>query len=122
MVRDTAAAKALRAVHAAFYLSPQTLSVGVIGAGNVGRTLLKKLAASQSRLLKQANLDAAGRFVVGRRLAEECEELGASAGDHAAAQVEVNARRFAHAALPCRYRIINPKPSQMPAKIMTNAL
>jgi len=29
-------AKALRAVHAAFYLSPNTLSIGLIGAGNRG--------------------------------------------------------------------------------------
>src|SRR4029079_6572629 len=36
--------RALRDAHAAFYLSRQTLSIGVLGAGNVGATLLDQLA------------------------------------------------------------------------------
>jgi aspartokinase/homoserine dehydrogenase 1 len=43
-------AKALRAVHAGFYLSPHTLSIGLIGPGTVGRVLLDQLAGQQSRL------------------------------------------------------------------------
>jgi bifunctional aspartokinase / homoserine dehydrogenase 1 len=35
--------RALRAVHSAFYLSDQTLSVGIIGTGAVGGTLLNQL-------------------------------------------------------------------------------
>src|SRR6266850_2060117 len=37
VVDGKVAAKALRAVHAAFYLSPNTLSIGLIGPGTVGR-------------------------------------------------------------------------------------
>ncbi|MEM1081308.1 MAG: bifunctional aspartate kinase/homoserine dehydrogenase I [Pseudomonadota bacterium] len=44
------ATRALRAVHAGFYLSRQTLSIGVIGPGQVGRALLAQLQAAQSRL------------------------------------------------------------------------
>jgi len=50
------AAKALRAVHAAFYLSPNTLSIGLIGPGTVGRVLLEQVASQLSRL-KSLNLD-----------------------------------------------------------------
>src|SRR5580698_9738717 len=50
------AAKALRAVHAAFYLSPNTLSIGLIGPGTVGRVLLAQMA-SQIERLRALNLD-----------------------------------------------------------------
>ena len=43
-------AKALRAVHAAFYLSPNTLSIGLIGPGTVGRVLLAQIATQIERL------------------------------------------------------------------------
>jgi aspartokinase/homoserine dehydrogenase 1 len=43
------ATRGLRAAHSAFWLSPQTLSVGIIGPGNVGRALLAQLARSASR-------------------------------------------------------------------------
>ena len=51
------ATKALRAAHAGFWLSPQTFSVGVIGPGNVGATLIDQLRAAQPQLLGKANLD-----------------------------------------------------------------
>ncbi|MGD9599049.1 MAG: bifunctional aspartate kinase/homoserine dehydrogenase I [Steroidobacteraceae bacterium] len=44
------ATRALRTVHAGFYLSPHTLSIGVIGPGTVGRVLLDQLATQASRL------------------------------------------------------------------------
>src|SRR5271167_1059526 len=50
------AAKALRAVHAAFYLSPYTLSIGLIGPGTVGRVLLAQIATQIERL-RALNLD-----------------------------------------------------------------
>jgi bifunctional aspartokinase / homoserine dehydrogenase 1 len=50
------AAKALRAVHAAFYLSPNTLSIGLIGPGTVGRVLLAQIATQVERL-RDLNLD-----------------------------------------------------------------
>ena len=39
------ATRALRAVHAGFYLSPHTISIGLIGPGSVGRVLLEQIAA-----------------------------------------------------------------------------
>jgi aspartokinase/homoserine dehydrogenase 1 len=56
VVDGKAAAKALRAVHAAFYLSPNTLSIGLIGPGTVGRVLLAQIA-SQLQRLRALNLD-----------------------------------------------------------------
>jgi bifunctional aspartokinase / homoserine dehydrogenase 1 len=44
------ATKALRAAHASFYLSPHTLSIGIIGPGTVGRVLLDQLASQATRL------------------------------------------------------------------------
>jgi aspartokinase/homoserine dehydrogenase 1 len=49
--------RALRAVHAGLYLSPHTLSIGVIGPGAVGRVLLDQLASQSARLREQFNLD-----------------------------------------------------------------
>jgi aspartokinase/homoserine dehydrogenase 1 len=61
------AAKALRAGHAAFYLSPQTIALGVIGPGKVGAALLDQLAAAAPRLKRAANLDLRLRALVSRR-------------------------------------------------------
>jgi bifunctional aspartokinase / homoserine dehydrogenase 1 len=60
------AAKALRAVHAAFYLSPNTLSIGLIGPGTVGRVLLAQLA-SQVERLRALNLDLRVRGIAGSK-------------------------------------------------------
>lgn len=51
------ATRALRAVHAGLYLSPHTLSIGVIGPGTVGGVLLDQLASQSARLRRQFNLD-----------------------------------------------------------------
>jgi aspartokinase/homoserine dehydrogenase 1 len=56
VVDGRAAAKALRAVHAGFYLSPNTLSIGVIGPGTVGRVLLAQIH-SQLQRLRALNVD-----------------------------------------------------------------
>jgi len=56
-VDTTRATRALRAVHSAFYLSDQTLSIGVIGPGNVGQALLAQLHASRARLLETSHID-----------------------------------------------------------------
>jgi len=50
VVDGKSAAKALRAVHAGFYLSPNTLSIGLIGPGTVGRVLLEQIAGQVERL------------------------------------------------------------------------
>jgi len=50
VVNGEAATRALRAAHSAFYLSPHTVSIGLIGAGQVGGVLLDQLAAQAERL------------------------------------------------------------------------
>jgi aspartokinase/homoserine dehydrogenase 1 len=66
------AARALRAVHAAFYLSPNTLSIGLIGPGTVGRVLLAQIATQLERL-RELNLDLRVRGIASskRMLLEE---------------------------------------------------
>ncbi len=50
------AVRGLRAVHSAFWLSPATLSVGLIGPGNVGRALLAQLAEALPRFADDARI------------------------------------------------------------------
>lgn len=59
--------KALRAAHAGFWLSPQTISVGVIGPGKVGAALLDQLAITAPHLLRDANLDIRLRAIASSR-------------------------------------------------------
>src|ERR1700692_27601 len=65
-------ARALRAVHAAFYLSPNTLSIGLIGPGTVGRVLLGQIAGQIERL-RELKLDLRVRGITSstRMLLEE---------------------------------------------------
>jgi len=56
VVDGKSGAKALRAVHAGFYLSPNTLSIGLIGPGTVGRVLLAQMK-SQLERLRGLNVD-----------------------------------------------------------------
>jgi aspartokinase/homoserine dehydrogenase 1 len=64
-IDSRSAAKALRAVHAGFYLSPHTLSLGVIGPGTVGKVLLDQLASQVERLKRDFNLDLRVRGIMG---------------------------------------------------------
>ncbi len=59
------APRALRAVHAGFYLSGQTISVGVIGPGNVGAAFLRQLWAAQERLRERHRIDLRLRAIAG---------------------------------------------------------
>src|SRR3546814_9607197 len=60
-IAEIDASRALRAVHAGFWLSPQTVSLGLIGPGNVGRALLAQLASATPRLRGQAAPGTIGR-------------------------------------------------------------
>jgi bifunctional aspartokinase / homoserine dehydrogenase 1 len=55
--------RALRAAHAGFYLSRQTLSIGLVGAGNVGAALLDQIAEQADALRRRFNLDLRVRAV-----------------------------------------------------------
>lgn len=48
---------ALRAVHAAFYLSPQTIGIGLIGVGTIGKEFLRQLKVQLPILRERYGLD-----------------------------------------------------------------
>ncbi|HWK08719.1 MAG TPA: bifunctional aspartate kinase/homoserine dehydrogenase I [Vicinamibacterales bacterium] len=50
-------ARALGSVHAGFYLSPHTISIGLIGPGLVGSAFLDQLASQAERLRREFRLD-----------------------------------------------------------------
>ena len=56
--------KALRSVHAGFYLSPHTISLGLIGPGAVGSVLLDQLASQSARLTRDFHIDLRLRAVM----------------------------------------------------------
>ena len=58
------AARALRAVHAGFYLSPHTISIGFIGPGTVGSVLIDQIAGESERLRREFKLDLRVRGIV----------------------------------------------------------
>jgi aspartokinase/homoserine dehydrogenase 1 len=75
--RETA--KALRAVHASFYLSPHTLSIGLIGPGTVGSALIEQLESQAARFRRDFNLDLRVRGIANSRrmlLADGAIDLG----------------------------------------------
>jgi aspartokinase/homoserine dehydrogenase 1 len=90
VVDGNVSAKALRAVHAAFYLSPNTMSIGLIGPGTVGRVLLAQMATQIGRL-RALNLDLRVRGIATseRMLLEEN-----------AVDLDRWAQRFAEAGVP----------------------
>ena len=60
------ATKALRAMHSSFYLSPHTLSIGLVGPGTVGSVLLDQIASQAARLQRDFNVDLRVRGIAGR--------------------------------------------------------
>lgn len=59
--------RALRAVHSSFYLSPHTVSIGLIGPGVVGGVLLDQLASQIERLSHDLKLDLRVRGILTSR-------------------------------------------------------
>ena len=59
--------RALRTVHASFYLSAKTVSIGLIGPGSVGGVLLDQMAGEVARLREDFNLDLRVRGLGGSR-------------------------------------------------------
>ena len=79
VIDDGDTVRALRAVHAGFYLSPQTLSIGLIGPGTVGSVLLEQLDGEIGRLAGELNLDLRIRAIASSQrmvLDEQRIELG----------------------------------------------
>jgi bifunctional aspartokinase / homoserine dehydrogenase 1 len=67
VVEGREATKALRAVHSAFYLSKQTISVGVVGTGLIGGAFLDQLARRLERLRSERGIDLRVRAVMNSR-------------------------------------------------------
>ncbi|MGH8295690.1 MAG: bifunctional aspartate kinase/homoserine dehydrogenase I, partial [Steroidobacteraceae bacterium] len=65
VVEGRSATRALRAVHAGLYLSPHTISIGIIGPGTVGRVFLDQLASQSARLREQFKIDLRVRGILG---------------------------------------------------------
>ncbi|CAN0372100.1 unnamed protein product, partial [Hapterophycus canaliculatus] len=63
VVQQGQSAKALRAVHSAFLLSHLTVSVGLVGAGAIGASLLGMLVEQREVLRTQFHLDVQIRAV-----------------------------------------------------------
>jgi aspartokinase/homoserine dehydrogenase 1 len=70
---------ALRAAHAAFWLSRQTISIGLIGPGKVGSAFLDQISAAAPRLRRDVNLDLRLRAILSTKylLADE-RDLGSN--------------------------------------------
>ena len=67
VVTGDSATRALRAAHGGFYLSHTTLSLGVIGVGNVGAELLDQMARAADSLRENFNLDFRVRAIADSR-------------------------------------------------------
>jgi bifunctional aspartokinase / homoserine dehydrogenase 1 len=91
------ATRALRATHASFYLSPNTLSIGVIGPGTVGRVLLDQLASQQARLSQEFKLDLRVRGILASKrmlLSEKGVALARWKEEYEVGAVTTNLERF----------------------------
>jgi aspartokinase/homoserine dehydrogenase 1 len=111
VINQGEATKALRALHSAFYLSSQTLSIGVIGTGLIGGTFLGQLNRRMEALRLRQGIDLRVRGIMNsrkmilddRQLALDGwqDKLGASSDD---ADIErfvshINAAHLPHAVL-----------------------
>jgi aspartokinase/homoserine dehydrogenase 1 len=87
IMRDDATV-ALRAAHAAFWLSRQTISIGLIGPGKVGAALLDQISAAAPRLRREANLDLRLRAILSTKyLLTDERDLGSNWRDRDASFV-----------------------------------
>jgi aspartokinase/homoserine dehydrogenase 1 len=67
VIEGKGSARALRAVHSSFYLSAHTVSIGLIGPGLVGRSLLEQLRGQVARLARDFKLDLRVRAIAGSK-------------------------------------------------------
>ncbi len=57
VIKSKDSKRALRALHAAFFLSKQALSIGLIGPGNIGGTLLDQISKESNLLYEKFGVD-----------------------------------------------------------------
>jgi len=97
VVPAKAATRALRAVHASFYLSSHTLSVGIIGPGTVGKVLLEQIASQSARLRRDFKLDLRVRGILSSKrmlLSDKGLDLSRWQDEFAASTTEANLAGF----------------------------
>lgn len=90
--------RALRSVHSSFYLSPHTISIGLIGPGVVGGVLLDQLATQVQRLSRELQVDLRVRAITTSRrmhLADSEIALNRWRDTFNASNEEVDLTRFA---------------------------
>jgi aspartokinase/homoserine dehydrogenase 1 len=98
VIDEREATRALRNVHSAFYLSHQTLSVGVVGTGLIGGTFLDQLGARLEELRRRRSIDVRVRGLMNSRrmlLDDRAVELGHWREDLDGKGTEADLARFA---------------------------
>jgi len=91
-------ARALRAVHSSFYLSAHTISIGLIGPGLVGGSLLDQIRSQVDRLRRDFKIDLRLRGIAGSkkmRLASGAIDLARWRDEYGAGDDPVDLDRFA---------------------------
>ena len=97
VVEEHEATKALRALHSAFYLSSQTLSIGVIGTGLIGTTLLGQLRTRVEDLRAHRGIDLRVRGIMNSRrmiLNDRHLDLDRWSDDLSGSSTEADIERF----------------------------
>jgi len=97
VVNTADATRALRAVHSGFYLSAKTISIGMIGPGTVGSTLLAQLDRQSERLRDEFNLDLRIRAIARSKtmlLGDRHIDLGSWSEQMEAAAIPLDFERF----------------------------
>ena len=110
VIDERQTSRALGAVHSGFYLSPHTVSIGLIGPGLVGSALIEQLASQIARLARDFRLDLRLRGIMSSRrmlLSDSAILLDCwrsaladgAAADMARFEAHVNADRLPHAVI-----------------------
>ena len=97
VVDSSEATRALRAAHSGFYLSSKTISIGLIGPGTVGATLLKQIERRAEQLIGEFNLDLRVRAIARSRsmlLSEHSIDLDRWQEEFADAAVDIDFDAF----------------------------
>src|SRR5512140_902456 len=98
VIDGRSSARGLRSVHSSFYLSAHTISIGLIGPGLVGSSLLEQVQSQAGRLQRDFKIDLRLRAIAGSkrmRLVANSIDLGRWRDEYAAGGDPVDLERFA---------------------------
>ncbi len=93
VVDSVQSTKALRAAHSGFYLSAKTISIGLIGPGTVGASLLRQIEKQSGKLSTKFNLDLRVRAISRSRkmlLADKRIDIASWQDDFESSAVDVD--------------------------------